>query len=296
VRGTPDPDDGLSIGALAEQSGVAVETIRAWERRYGRPAPMRRPSGHRRYRAAEVDWLRRVAHALALGGRPRDVVRAAPRRLAAILAADPASGAGAAWIDAARALDGDALRRRLRRAARRLSATEFVGGVAGPLAAALGRAWAERRISVRHEHLATSVLLEELRRLRADSAPRRGAVAVVLATLPGERHSIGIEMAAVVAAHAGARCVLLGADAPLEEIAASAADTGAAIVAISVSQNYGKRRAARALADLRARLSEGVHLVAGGAGSRRHGRETPGLARIEDFAEFGRLVSDVRVP
>lgn len=47
----------FSIGELARRSGVAVATIRAWERRYGLPGPARSPGGHRRF---DEDDLRRL--------------------------------------------------------------------------------------------------------------------------------------------------------------------------------------------------------------------------------------------
>lgn len=59
-----------SIGDLADATDIAPATIRVWERRYGRPKPVRLPSGHRRYSSDEVTWLRRVGEALANGHRP----------------------------------------------------------------------------------------------------------------------------------------------------------------------------------------------------------------------------------
>ncbi len=50
----------LSIGDLAERTGVSVPTLRAWESRHGFPVPVRRPSGHRRYRSGDVDRVREV--------------------------------------------------------------------------------------------------------------------------------------------------------------------------------------------------------------------------------------------
>lgn len=52
----------LSIGQLAERTGVPVTTLRAWERRHGFPRPERLPSGHRRYLEGDVATLRQVAH------------------------------------------------------------------------------------------------------------------------------------------------------------------------------------------------------------------------------------------
>lgn len=44
----------LSIGDLAERTGLTAATLRVWETRHGFPAPHRRGSGHRRYREADV--------------------------------------------------------------------------------------------------------------------------------------------------------------------------------------------------------------------------------------------------
>jgi MerR family transcriptional regulator, light-induced transcriptional regulator len=44
-----DPQDGLSIGELARQTGVPAATLRSWEDRYGFPRPQRLEGGHRRY-------------------------------------------------------------------------------------------------------------------------------------------------------------------------------------------------------------------------------------------------------
>src|SRR3954453_18744882 len=44
----------VSIGELAELTGVAVATLRAWETRYGFPSPRRASRGHRRYSRHEV--------------------------------------------------------------------------------------------------------------------------------------------------------------------------------------------------------------------------------------------------
>lgn len=51
----------LSIKEVAERTGVAAGTIRQWEQRYGFPDPQRTPSGYRRYSAADVELIRRVA-------------------------------------------------------------------------------------------------------------------------------------------------------------------------------------------------------------------------------------------
>jgi MerR family transcriptional regulator, light-induced transcriptional regulator len=58
---------GLTIGQLAERTGVAAGTLRMWERRHGFPAPERLPSGHRRYPDSSIEAVRRVANERAAG-------------------------------------------------------------------------------------------------------------------------------------------------------------------------------------------------------------------------------------
>ena len=58
--GDPEPTAVLTIGDLAEQTGLTPAVLRVWESRYGFPTPTRLPSGHRRYRAADVRTVQQV--------------------------------------------------------------------------------------------------------------------------------------------------------------------------------------------------------------------------------------------
>ena len=53
----------LSIGDLAERTGVAPATLRMWEQRHGFPVPDRLESGHRRYSEADVAGVEEVGAA-----------------------------------------------------------------------------------------------------------------------------------------------------------------------------------------------------------------------------------------
>lgn len=57
----PGPDLGhLTIGDLAERTGLSPATLRAWETRHGFPPALRRDSGHRRYEESTVEVVREV--------------------------------------------------------------------------------------------------------------------------------------------------------------------------------------------------------------------------------------------
>src|SRR3954452_2228377 len=51
---------GLTIGDLADRTGLTPATLRMWESRHGFPRPRRLASGHRRYDERDVDLVRAV--------------------------------------------------------------------------------------------------------------------------------------------------------------------------------------------------------------------------------------------
>ena len=57
----------FTIKAVAQATGLSVETLRAWERRYEVVAPSRDSSGRRTYSAADVARLRLLRTATELG-------------------------------------------------------------------------------------------------------------------------------------------------------------------------------------------------------------------------------------
>jgi methanogenic corrinoid protein MtbC1 len=64
---TADQRAALPIGEVARRTGVAVATLRAWERRYGLLDPQRTEGGHRRYGSADLARVRRMQQLLADG-------------------------------------------------------------------------------------------------------------------------------------------------------------------------------------------------------------------------------------
>lgn len=65
--------EGLTIGRLAREGQVNVETVRYYERRGLLPRPPRRPSGYRVFPASTVQVLRFVRKAQALGFSLREI-------------------------------------------------------------------------------------------------------------------------------------------------------------------------------------------------------------------------------
>ena len=270
----------LSIGALSRATGIPVETLRTWESRYGFPVPERRPSGHRVYALATVPRLRRIAEALARGHRAGQVVPASDPELRQLLAAAlPAAAASPAdtptlgggevpqLLRLVESFSSDRLTHALLSASARLGPLAFLETVAAPLLRAVGEAWAEGRLQVRHEHFVSERLGDVLRSLRLPLEERAGGPLVVLSTLPGESHGMGLQMAALALASAGCRILYLGTETPVPDMVTLTRDLGARALALSVSASGRKPRTAALVRRVRGMLPARTPLLVGGAGA-----------------------------
>jgi DNA-binding transcriptional MerR regulator/methylmalonyl-CoA mutase cobalamin-binding subunit len=279
----------VSIGGLAAATGITPDAIRVWERRYGRPEPIRLPSGHRRYTAEQIRWLRRVAEALAAGHKPSHVVRASETELDNLLGRreeTPRAEDLTPYLASVHAFREDRVLDRLWLDWRRLGPDAFLDRIMGPLIRRVGDAWADGDLDVRHEHFFTLIVEHFLSSARISVAERARGPAVLLATLEDEAHGLGLQMAALVCVRAGARPRILGVDVPHTEIVRAAAEIPVDVVGISVSLSSGGVETDRALARLRGMLPAHVRLVVGGRGARGPRRGPRGIEYTESLKEF----------
>lgn len=294
------PEPRLSIGALAQAADIPVATLRTWERRYGFPVPSRKPSGHRVYPLSTVARLRRIAQALARGCRAAEVVRASDLELDAFLLAIPAAAmivAAPPPVDATESLhairqfDASALTRILTTEWARLGPVEFLEHRVAPLLREVGEAWSQGRLEVAHEHFFSECLGDLLRTLRLPIAERNDGPLVMLATLPGEQHAMGLQMAALMLSVAGCRVCNLGADLPLDQTAAQAKRSHARAVAVSVSLAHAGRQSAAHIIRLRTLLPRNIQLVVGGEGAPSGQAGVTVISNIEELDLWGRKLA-----
>jgi methylmalonyl-CoA mutase cobalamin-binding subunit len=308
---------GFSIGAVERDTGLSKDVLRVWERRYGFPAPERDANGERRYPAAQVMRLRLIKRLMDQGHRPgrllmlpaealdslmpaaaspagpgtaelaESLPSSAPQ-LAAQAALAPAGTALDALVDLVRRHDADSFGHALRQRLGREGLGRFVQDTVAPLAIAIGLAWEQGTLQVFEEHLFTELIGRVLRQALA-TVPGGAAPRVLLTTLPGEPHALGLLMVEAVLSLEGAQCVSLGPQMPLADIAQAAAAHRVDIVALSFSAAFPTRQAGGLLAELRAALPVERALWAGGSGLSR--AMVP--AGVERLAGFDALVEAV---
>jgi methanogenic corrinoid protein MtbC1 len=284
---------GFGIAAVERDTGINKETLRVWERRYGFPSPRRDAAGERLYPPEQVQRLRLVKRLLDAGHRPGRVVGAPPEELAALLQPVAAvAGAPLATeapeVAACAALlqrhDIDGMRRALSQAVLRRGLAGAVMEVFAPLTTRIGELWMEGSLQVFEEHLYSESLQLVLRQA-IHALPAHllgGGPRVLLTTLPGEAHGLGLLMVEALLSLEGAACLSLGTQTPLVQVPPAAAVHRADVVALSFSGQLPPRAVHEGLAALRALLPADVEIWAGGSSrALRQGSVAPGVRCLE---------------
>ena len=292
------------MGAVTRRTGLGEHTLRAWERRFGFPTPLRLESGHRRYTAEQVQHLILIARALECGHRAGDVVPLPTRELEALLrdtgVADglaPVGGtedAVSEVVDACRKFDREALVRLLRRDATILGMSRFLRERAAPLLEEIGEAWSRGGIEIRHEHFFSEVLEDELRVMRAPLEISAGGRPVLLASLPSEIHGLGLQIAALAITIGGRAVRVLGPQLPPDEIVAAAEALDAAAVGLSMSVFAPVDETARDLEIVRRALPTSIELWLGGQGSTELAPVPPGVKLLPTLDDLDQAVQGLR--
>ena len=243
---------GYPIRAASRLTGISVDTLRAWERRYQAVVPERGERG-RFYRDADIARLRRL-HALVRAGHAiGTLARLSDRELTRLIERghDHQPARESSEIDLGTiisALDAPnlpALDSALGRFASLLPAPQFIEQVALPLMRAVGDRWEAGSLAPHHEHLVSAILRTVLGGLLRTAPRPRLDKTVVFATLAGERHELGLLAAAVLAAEAGFSVVYLGPDLPAKDIAANAAAVHAAAIVVACTIGNPRPQLAR---------------------------------------------------
>ncbi len=300
------PGPTLSIAAVERDSGLSKDALRVWERRYGFPTPARDASGERAYPLDQVERLRIVKRLLDAGHRPGRVVALPLAELQALarstVDAPGLPKAAEAAPDHVHLLLGlilrhdlPALRQELARQLALQGVRRFVVNVVAPLTRAVGDAWMGGQMHVFEEHLFSEVIQSALRQALISIPPPadRSGARVLLGTLPGEAHSLGLLMAEAMFALDGCACASLGVQTPVRDIARAARALDTQIVALGFTGCLNARQAYDSLVELRAELPAALHLWVGGTAPGLQRRPPAGVLLLNTLDEIPSRLRDL---
>ena len=301
-----------TIKQAAERTGIAIPTIRVWERRYGVVSPSRTQAGYRLYDDDSIARLGAMQHLVQNEGwRPSqaaDRIRTASAlelielSAAARTGDTPDAGFGRptgtgvvdAIVDAARRLDLRSIDATLDETFAGQSFESAMDTVVFPALRGIGDAWSRNELDVAREHAAS----ESIRRRIAhyfDAAARNGDGAPIVVGLPpGSRHELGAFAFAVAARRAGLDVAYLGADVPLEAWRETVRDMRPRAVVVAVVVRADARAASEVIRTLH---QDGTTLVAVGGPSADAVPDALGAIHLPENIEeaVSRLVEDTAI-
>lgn len=285
------------IAAVARMTGLSIDTLRAWERRYGLVRPARDEAGVRRYSERDVARLELARAATALGHPIRWVAKLSDDELRGVVRGAPAPSSSETAEPTVRAVleqlgryDVAQAERTLNAAALLMPVEEFLVCVISPLMRTVGTLWEAGRLSVAQEHLVSHLVRNLLGRLASARADGERC-ALLLATPAGELHEFGIALAGCLAGMRGLRCTLLGPSVPAEDVVAAARVLQPRTVVLGTSASLDPEVLGRYLRALDAKLPARTALWVGGDGGVEPADWPARARRVATLEEFLRLIA-----
>jgi methanogenic corrinoid protein MtbC1 len=223
----------FNLKAVARETGVNPDTLRAWERRYGLPNPERTQGGHRIYSQRDIDivkWLvarqaesLRIKQAVALWRRleaegREPLYTVVPEAQPEMPARSTVAELRQAWISAC--LDYD------ERHAEQVLAQAFALYPPETVSlellrkgiAQIGQTWYAGHATVQQEHFATELATRRVEGLVAAAPPPTRPGRILAACPPEEAHAFGLLVLTFLLRRRGWDVVYLGADVPVEKL------------------------------------------------------------------------------
>ena len=287
------------IRAVAKLTGISLDTLRAWERRYQAVTPSRGARG-RLYSDAHIRRLLLLKEAVENGYAIGQVAFMSDSLLKESLKSSGQLAAGQARktllagsasqilepvLNAVESFDYTEANQQIGRLAVLLPTRDFVHQVALPLMQAVGEGWHDGNLCVAQEHMATAVLRNVLGSLAYMKSTSDHSSRILFATPADELHEFGILAAAILAAGSGLGIIYLGPNLPSEEIVVAAKRCAPKAVVLGVAQENPTTQVLREVRSVARKLPTAVELWVCGrnphgvSGDAANGR----VVAIEDF-------------
>ena len=290
-----------SIKAVSQATGLSIETLRAWERRYRVVEPRRDANGRRAYEPDDVIRLRKLREATERGHPISRLARLGEQDLDGLLQStrrdtiEPSASARSlgdqilSAVEDYRPGDCDQL---VAMALALLPVSQVVTEVLAPTLVEVGERWHRGQLSIAQERIISAAVRKQLSSVLDTYSRIADGPVMVLSTPAGERHELGILMCALLAAAKNVRCHYLGPDLPAGELATYAARVRADVVVLSVLMTDDLEGMASQVGQLAQLLPEQIEIWGGGAAVQHAGAFLPErVRRLGSLPDFEREIT-----
>jgi methanogenic corrinoid protein MtbC1 len=257
-----------NLKAVVRETGLKPDTLRAWERRYGVPAPQRTESGHRLYSQHDIDTLKwllvrqnegmSISRAVELWHRletdgfdpltasvapgtqrtPEPRGPAAPAVSVAFGNGDTVANLRQSWVNACLAFDEYQAEQLLSQAFSLFPAETVCLDVIQKGLAEIGEGWYRGRVTVQQEHFASALALRRMEALLISTPSPTRPGRIMVGCPPDEEHTFVPLMLSLLLRRRGWEVIYLGANVPIRSIEATVGVVRPNLVILTAQQLY----------------------------------------------------------
>lgn len=254
-----------SISDVSRIAGIPKDLLRMWERRYGYPRPARDTNGDRVYSDEQLDKLIVIRQLVDQGRRPGKLMALDLTRLKSLREAPRSELDVDGFLELLRAGDTASLRDWLQGQLLAHGLRAFIQGVMVPATRVVGEAWSRGELAIYEEHLYTQLVYSLVRQSLAGHYREGAEPRVMLTTVPGEQHSLGLLMVEALLHLGGAEVISFGTEMPFRDIRDAASSHQVDVIGLSFSGHFKTDDAVVMLTGLRQMIDPKVRIWAGGA-------------------------------
>ena len=245
-----------NLKVVLKETGIAADTLRAWERRYGLPMPQRSAGGHRLYSQRDIETIKWLIKRQEDGLSISRAVDLWNEQIAS--GNDPLADLGQTsssampvpyktadttldslrthWVEACLQFSESTAEQTLNHAFSLFPVEAVCIEVLQKGMSEIGERWYENRASVQQEHFASSLAMRRLDALlSASPAPTRNQT-VLVGCPPDEWHTFTPLLLALLLRRRGLNVVYLGANVPADQFSATVKNIKANLVVLVAQQ------------------------------------------------------------
>ncbi|MGB7876899.1 MAG: B12-binding domain-containing protein, partial [Anaerolineales bacterium] len=218
-----------NLKAVIKETGIAADTLRAWERRYGLPMPDRTPGGHRLYSQRDIEiikWLIEkqgeglsISNAVDLWNEltasGRDPLPAPSQQLVTLSSAN-LDIIRKSWLDACLVFDENNAEQVLNQAFATHPLETVCVEVLQRGLNEIGEMWYQAKATVQQEHFTSALAQRRLDALISAAPPPTRPYSILIGCTPGEQHVFVPLLLTLLLRRRGLKVVYLGANVPIQ--------------------------------------------------------------------------------
>ena len=238
-----------NLKVVIKETGIAADTLRAWERRYGLPMPDRTPGGHRLYSQRDIEiikWLMAKQHEGLSISRAVDLWNELtasgqdplPTPVPQMISIPGANldAIRQSWLEACLAFNESGAEQVLNQAFAVYPLETVCMEVLQRGLNEIGEMWYRAQATVQQEHFTSALAQRRLDALIAAAPPPTRPHSVLIGCTPGEQHLFVPLLLTLLLRRRGLKVVYLGANVPIQRFNETLQSVKPHLVVLSAQQ------------------------------------------------------------